>query len=408
MGQPMEGIRILEVAEHTFVPAASAILADWGADVVKIEHVERGDASRGLVSSGMAFFGGDVNIIFEHANRGKRSLALDLTSEEGRAILYRLAATADVFLTNKLPGVRTRLQIDVDDIRAHNESIVYVRGSGYGARGPDSDAGGYDILGFWHRSGHSVSMKSTDMANVPGMPAPAYGDCVGAMTIAGGIAAALVQRARTGEGELVDVSLLAAGMWAMSPGVSLTAQNGPSPERPPARSNMSPFNSLTACYTTSDGKRIALSMLQGFVYWPEVCRRIGREDLIDDPRFTTNEAFIASTAESVAILEEAFAGRTQQEWKAQLHGMAGQWTPVQSTYELLEDPQVEANTYLQKLENAGGHEYTLVSTPVQFGETAAPTRRAPEFNEHGDDILIEDLGMDWDTIIDLKTRGVLS
>jgi crotonobetainyl-CoA:carnitine CoA-transferase CaiB-like acyl-CoA transferase len=408
MSQPMAGIRILEVAEHTFVPAASAILADWGADVVKIEHVERGDASRGLVSTGMSFFGGDVNIIFEHANRGKRSLALDLTSDEGRAILYRLAETADVFLTNKMPSVRAKLHIEPEDIRAHNESIVYVRGSGYGARGPDSDAGGYDILGFWHRAGHSVSMKSSDMKHVPVMPAPAYGDCVGAMTIAGGIAAALVQRERSGKGELVDVSLLAAGMWALSPGVSLTAQNGPSPERPPAKSNMSPYNSLTACYATSDGKWIALSMLQGFVYWPEMCRRIGREDLIDDPRFTTNEAFQASTPESVAILEEAFAARTQAEWKERLHGMAGQWTPVQSIYDLLSDPQVEANGYVQKLENAGGFEYTLVSTPVQFGEEAAPTRRAPEFNEHGDNILVEDLGMDWDTIIDLKTRGVLS
>src|SRR4029434_6872922 len=123
----MRGVRILEVAEHTFVPAASALLADWGAEVVKIEHVERGDAMRGLASSGHAIMGANVHVLLEHSNRGKQSLGLDLTSEEGLDILYRLAATCDVFLTNKLPSVRTKLRIDVDDIRAQNPQIVYAR-----------------------------------------------------------------------------------------------------------------------------------------------------------------------------------------------------------------------------------------------------------------------------------------
>src|SRR6476646_516374 len=133
----MEGVRILEVAEHTFVPAASALLSDWGADVIKIEHVQRGDAMRGLASTGVAMMPTDVHALLEHSNRGKRSLALDLTSPEGLEILYQLAATADVFLTNKLPSVRTKLRIDVQDIRAHNPNIIYVRGTGQGERGPD-------------------------------------------------------------------------------------------------------------------------------------------------------------------------------------------------------------------------------------------------------------------------------
>src|SRR6059036_2077768 len=116
----LQGVRILEVAEHTFVPAASAILADWGAEVIKIEHVERGDAMRGLMSSGIAGFGGAVHVLLEHANRGKKSLALDLADPAGVDILYQLAARCDVFITNKMPGVRERLHIDVDDIRAHN------------------------------------------------------------------------------------------------------------------------------------------------------------------------------------------------------------------------------------------------------------------------------------------------
>src|SRR3954447_19090853 len=158
----LQGVRILEVAEQTFVPAASAILADWGAEVIKIEHVERGDAIRGLAGSGMAMFDTEVLVLAEHSNRGKKSLAVDLTSTEGRDILYRLAATSDVFLTNKLAGVREKLQIDVDDIRAHNPNIVYVRGSGYGARGPEVDAGGYDILGFWYRAGTAIAATPED------------------------------------------------------------------------------------------------------------------------------------------------------------------------------------------------------------------------------------------------------
>src|SRR5215510_14206485 len=181
----MQGVRILEVAEHTFVPAASALLADWGAEVVKIEHVERGDAMRGLASSGLAIMGSNVHVLLEHSNRGKQSLGLDLASEDGLDILYKLAATCDVFLTNKMPSVRTKLSIDVDDIRAHNPSIVYVRGTGQGERGPDADRGSYDSLAYWNRAGIALGCMQLDDEFVPPPPAPAFGDSIGAMTIAG-------------------------------------------------------------------------------------------------------------------------------------------------------------------------------------------------------------------------------
>ena len=204
----MQGVRILEVAEHTFVPAASALLAEWGAEVIKVEHVERGDAMRGLASSGIAVMGTTVHVLLEHSNRGKRSLGLDLTSDDGLDILYRLAATCDVFLTNKLPSVRTKLHIDVDDIRAHNPNIIYVRGTGQGERGPDADRGSYDSLAYWCRSGIAMGMKRPEDEALPSPPAPAFGDSIGAMTIAGGIMGALFHRERTGEATTVDVSLL--------------------------------------------------------------------------------------------------------------------------------------------------------------------------------------------------------
>lgn len=186
----MQGVRIVEVAEHTFVPSASALLADWGADVIKIEHVERGDAMRGLASSGIAVVPKDVHVLFEHSNRGKRSFGLDLTSDEGRGILHRLVATADVFLTNKLPRVRTKLEIDVEDIRKHNPKIIYVRGTGQGERGPESDRGAYDSLAFWSRAGVAAGVMRPEYGHVPVPPAPGFGDSIGGMTIAGGIASA--------------------------------------------------------------------------------------------------------------------------------------------------------------------------------------------------------------------------
>src|SRR6188768_4326822 len=174
MTKILEGVRILEVAEHTFVPAASAALADYGAEVIKVEHVSRGDAMRGLASTGVANLGDGVHALLEHSNRGKKSIALDLTSPEGLDILHKFVATSDVFLTNKLPGVRKKLNVDVDQIREHNPSIIYVRGTGQGERGPDADKGSYDALAFWARSGIALGAQRPEYDLTPVPPAPGF------------------------------------------------------------------------------------------------------------------------------------------------------------------------------------------------------------------------------------------
>jgi crotonobetainyl-CoA:carnitine CoA-transferase CaiB-like acyl-CoA transferase len=189
-------------------------MSDWGAEVIKIEHVERGDAMRGLASSGVVSIAGDVHALLEHSNRGKRSLGLDLTSPEGLDLLYQLVATCDVFLTNKLPATLERLRIDLGDLRAVNPRIIYVRGTSFGVRGPDRNRGGYDMTAFWCRAGSAASVTPADLPGILPQPGPAYGDSMGGMTIAGGIAAALFKRERTGEPSVVDVSLLSTGMWA--------------------------------------------------------------------------------------------------------------------------------------------------------------------------------------------------
>jgi crotonobetainyl-CoA:carnitine CoA-transferase CaiB-like acyl-CoA transferase len=404
MAAVMQGVRILEVAEHTFVPAASALLADLGAEVIKIEHPVRGDAMRGLASSGTVQLGGAVHVLNEHSNRGKQSLGLDLTSGEGVDILYRLAATCDVFLTNKLPSVRTKLKIDVEDIRAHNPAIIYVRGTGQGERGPDADRGSYDSLAYWCRAGISQSLKQYD--NAPGPPGPAFGDSIGAMTIAGGIMGALFHRERTGEATTVDVSLLSTGMWSMGATMALSLQVGqpwaaPSPNQPRA-------NPLVANYRTKDDRFVSLCCLQAGKYWPEACKVIlGRPELARDERFADAAALFANGAEAARLVAEAFADHTLDEWRDRLADFSGQWAVVQDTLEVARDPQTVANGYLMPCTTADGTPFQLVTAPVQYDGEAAPPKRAPDFNEHGDAIL-EGLGVDWDTIVDLKVRGVIA
>ncbi|HEV3282104.1 MAG TPA: CoA transferase [Acidimicrobiales bacterium] len=401
----MQDVRILEVAEHTFVPAASALLADWGAEVIKIEHVERGDAMRGLASTGVMSVPTDVHVLLEHSNRGKQSLALDLTSDEGLGILYQLAETCDVFLTNKLPRVRRKLRIDVEDVRAHNPRIIYVRGTGQGERGPDADKGSYDSLAFWCRSGIAVGVMRTEYGHVPAPPGPGFGDSIGAMTIAGGIMGALFHRERTGEATTVDVSLLGVGLWSMGQALSLSLLLD-KPWMPPARDSVR-ANPLSANYQTKDGRYLAFTCLQAGKYWAPMCDAIGRPELATDPRFADHASLLANGSEAAGILNEAFGQHTLEEWRTKLTDFTGQWAVVQDTLEAASDPQSVANGYVQECETGGGNPFRLAAAPVQYDDQPAAPRRAPEFNEHGDQILAG-LGFDWDTIADLKVRGIIA
>jgi crotonobetainyl-CoA:carnitine CoA-transferase CaiB-like acyl-CoA transferase len=401
----MDGVRILEVAEHTFVPAASALLADWGAEVIKIEHVERGDAMRGLASSGLAMLGTDVHVLLEHSNRGKKSLALDLAADDGIEILYKLAATCDVFLTNKTQSVRRKLRIDLDDVRAHNPSIIYVRGTGQGELGPDADRGSYDVLSYWHRSGTAIGTMPADAEFVPPPPAPAFGDSIGAMTIAGGIMGALFHRERTGEATTVDVSLLGTGMWSMGAAIALSLQLD-MPWRPPP-GGMSTGNPLVAAYRAKDDRFVSLSCLQAFRYWAEFCELMDRPALATDERFASADGLRENAAEATELVREAIAERTADEWRDRLADFSGQWTIVQHTLEAAADPQSIANGYIVDCETSSGTPFKLAGAPVQFGDDLPSTRRSPEFNEHDEEIL-GSIGLDTDAIVDLKVRGVVA
>ena len=401
----LRGVRILEVAEHTFVPAASALLSDWGAEVIKIEHVERGDAMRGLASTGVTAVAGDVHALMEHSNRGKQSLALDLSSPDGLEILYKLAATSDVFLTNKLPGVRRKLKIGVEEIRAHSPAIIYVRGTGQGERGPDADKGSYDSLAFWARAGVAMGAKRPEYDLIPVPPGPGFGDSIGAMTIAGGILGALFYRERTGEASTVDVSLFGTGLWAMGQAVALSLALGVPMAPPPAERLTS--NPISRNYETKDGHILAFTCLQAGKYWPLLCQAVGRPELATDPRFADFESLTANTATAVAILTEVFASAPLDEWRERLATFTGQWAVVQDTLEAASDPQALANGYVQECHTATGTPFRLVAAPVQFDEEPAVPTRAPEFNEHGD-VILAGIGLGQDEIVDLKIRGIVA
>jgi crotonobetainyl-CoA:carnitine CoA-transferase CaiB-like acyl-CoA transferase len=403
----MDGVRVLEVASWTFVPAAGAVLADWGADVIKVEHPVTGDPQRGLVTSGLIGGKGGlaVNFMIEQPNRGKRSVGLDIATDGGRELLYKLAEVSDVFLTNFMPAARRRLQIDVEHIRARNPKIIYARGTGQGTKGPDAEKGGYDGASYWGRGGLGYALTPPTL-EYPVSQRPATGDLPGGMTIAGGIAAALFHRERTGEATVVDISLLGFAAWVLSPDI-VAAGLLNMPMLPVGSGDRKQtFNPIVGAYKTKDDRHLALMMLEADKFWPDLCNHLGRPDLITDERFADAKARLENRVECVTILDEIFATKTLDEWKQVLDTLEGVWAPYQSPRELFDDPQVVANGYLPELETADGTKFQLVANPVQFDETPQDLRPAPEHGQHTEEVMLE-LGLSWDDIAAHKESGAL-
>ncbi len=405
MHDVMSGVRVLEVASWTFVPAAGAVLADWGADVLKIEHPATGDPQRGLITSGLVPGGADIpNFMIEQPNRGKRSVGIDIGTDAGRELLYRLAETADVFLTNFLPGPRARLKIDVEDIRARNPRIIYARGTGQGTRGPDATKGGYDGASYWARGTAGVQLTPGDR-DWPISQTPAFGDLQGAQTIAGGIAAALFHRERTGEAKIVDISLLGTAMWAMSPFI-VAAKLFDMPAGG-TRDRRDMPNPIVNAYRTSDGRFLSLVMLESDRFWADLCEHLGRPDLIADERFVDSRARATNSRACVEALDEVFAQRTLAEWRAALETVKGVWSVYQTPLDVHDDPQVAANGYVLPVSLPGAAKpLGLVANPVQFDETPPTLRPAPGHGEHTDEVLTE-LGLSMDEIIEHKISGAI-
>ncbi|MDD9370100.1 MAG: CoA transferase [Acidimicrobiales bacterium] len=400
----LAGVKVLEVSAWAFVPSAGGVLADWGAEVVKVEP-PAGDPMRGLVNAGIASDG--PSFPWEIWNRGKRSIALDLQSSRAREIVLDLAAEADVFLTSYLPATRVKLGLDIADVQARNPTIVYACGTGFGAQGDEAGKGGYDAISFWSRGGVASAATPPGYGRPVAMPSGAFGDSISGMALAGGVAGALLRRERTGQGAVVDVALLGTAMWAMQMGIVGAAVMGlPVPEDDTsATPPRSPFvlNPLVNTYRTADGRWLSLCMLQLEVYWRGVLESVGRADLIDDPRFAEG-ALASHFDDMVDELDKAFATRTLAEWRVELAKQPGQWDVVQHIAELPDDPQVSANGFVQTVTYPGGQELPLVASPVQFDRTPPSLGPAPGFAADTEDVL-RGLGLDDDAIIDAKLTG---
>ncbi|SDD15292.1 Crotonobetainyl-CoA:carnitine CoA-transferase CaiB [Sphingomonas sp. YR710] len=404
----MEGVRVLEVAQFTFVPAAGAILADWGAEVIKIEHPLRGDTQRGFLNLGGVALDPLRHTLIEHPNRGKRSVGLDISTPEGQEILYELAKQSDVFLTNYLPQVRQKNKFDIEHIRAVNPNIIYARGSALGNKGPERHVGGFDGSCFWARSGIAHTMTPEELDGPLSQAIPAFGDSIGGMFIAGGVSAALFHRERTGEATEIDVSLLSSASWACGALLAQFMETGVLNRNKMPVSGGNPVNPFLGYFRTSDGGTINLCMVSPTGLIRDTFEHVGVPEAADDPRFKDVPSLLANSEAASDVLVAAFAKQSFDYWRKHLKTMKGQWAPVQSLGDLITDDQSVANDMVFEVEAIdGGEPMKLVRGPVQFNGEAQETTRAPQASEHTEIVLME-LGIEWDRIEELKAKGAVA
>jgi crotonobetainyl-CoA:carnitine CoA-transferase CaiB-like acyl-CoA transferase len=397
MSGPMEGIKVVEMGFWVAGPSTAAILADWGASVIKIEP-PTGDPFRGLFGRGPA---GAANPPFELDNRGKRSLALNLESDEGRAIARRLIDDADVFVSNVRPGSLDRLRLDYQTLSASHPRLIYCQVTGYGPDTPDRDRAAYDVGAFWARAGVAAALTSA------GNPLPqqrgGIGDHMTGLGAAGAIAAALFVRERTGKGQRVAISLMRLGAYMLGWDLN-TVLRTKMPIQPYDRFHAP--NPLINSFQAGDGRWFWLLLLQGDRHWPDLLRAVGREDLKDDERFANIMMRFANAEPLVQVLDDEFAKRPLPEWGEIFDREDVWWAPVQTLAEFAEDPAAHANGAFVDVEGPEGP-LSMVATPVDFyGTPWKATTGAPELGQHTEEILLE-LGYEWEQIASLKGDGVI-
>jgi crotonobetainyl-CoA:carnitine CoA-transferase CaiB-like acyl-CoA transferase len=396
----MEGVRVVELGVWVAGPAAGGVLADWGADVVKIEP-PAGDPARTF----QRMLGGDMpnNPVFELDNRSKRSVVIDLQTDEGKALALELIDGADVFVTNIRPGALKRIGLDHDTLLARNPRLVYAIITGYGLEGPDADRAAYDIAAFWARSG--IAHLLTPPGANPPFQRGGMGDHSVGNSCAGAISAALFARERTGKGQLVSTSLLRQGVYTvgfdlnMTLGWGLNASIG-------TREAMG--NPAINNYTAGDGRRFWIVGLEGERHWPPLARAVGHPEWLTDPRFSTQAARAQNARELIALLDEAFATKPLDEWAAVFDTEPDFfWAPVNGPDDILADPQLRAGGGLVEVPDEFGTT-TMVASPADFSGTPwAPRWVAPKLGEHTRSVLAE-LGRTPEQVAELEAAGVVS
>lgn len=407
----LEGIRVVDLTMYVFAPAATAFLADHGAEVIKIEDVG-GDPQRYNIPSpstassqvdSVYFTPCDVPWTFHLVNRGKKSLTLDLRQEEGTEAMHKLIATADVFASNLRNSALNRMRLDYATLSRINPRLIYVHASGYGERGRESERPGYDYSAFWARGGFMAHLGQPE--DDPSMTLPGMGDMISGLVLGGAIGTALYIRERTGKGQKVCLSLLGTALW--QGGLPATNQMV-AEEQYPRLSRRESVNPIWNFYQAKDGKWIQLVCMPSERYWPGFCKAIGREDLRDHPRFDSRDSRRKNNVELIALLDEVFKTKTAEEWWELLDQNDALWAPVQTYGEVVKDPQVLANGYIAEVEHPKYGKVKLVGTPVEFSETPASVERpGPEVGQDNQDLLAQ-LGYSGEQIRTLREKKVIS
>jgi crotonobetainyl-CoA:carnitine CoA-transferase CaiB-like acyl-CoA transferase len=384
MSGAFEGVRVVELAQFVFVPAAGALLADQGAEVIHIEPPGSGDPYRTLrIADGRSTK--SANLSMEQNNRGKKSVGIDLKTKAGREVFLRLIETADVFLTSLRPKAIEALGFGIEALRARNPGLIYVRGNGVGFAGKEINKAGYDASAFWARGGFAHALRPPG-SDAPLRPRSALGDHASAVAVAYGIAAALFKRSRTGEPAVVDISLLASAIWILSSDVVVSQTQ--TPQQMAATGSESRFP-LTRAYRTGDGRFIQLMFLDPERYWGPLCRNIGRHDLLGDVRFASIEKRVDNGAALTIEIAAAIGARDWEQWRPIFEAWDAPWELVQTIHEVAADRQAAANGYLFDVEVSDGSMVKLASGPVGFDGRSGPLerRRAPLLGEHTNEIL---------------------
>lgn len=405
---PLEGIKVVEVSTWILGPSCAAMLGDWGASVIKIENPVTGDPFRWF----MAVAGVDESeapvSLFGLDNRNKRGLTIDLKQPEGREVLYKLVEDADIFISNLPKKARERISLDYESLSALNPRLIYAAASGYGDKGPHADKPGFDATAYWARSGLMSSLAADETQPPVAQPVAGIGDHTSGLALFGGIAMALYNREKTGEGQQVDVSLLGVGTWITGSSVQATLSLGWEEVSKVKKPRHECVNPLVNYYKTKDGKWLYLLSLPDEPYWSPLCKAMDREDLEHDERFKNRENRLASNVELIRILDDIFLEKDLAQWTNRLdaHGLV--WTHIPMNFEeVINDPQMQANDFIVEAEHPSFGPAKIITSPIRLNKIVPPIRKfAPELGENNEEILLE-YGYEWDDIEKLKDKGII-
>ncbi len=401
----LDGVKVVEFGHFLLVPTATAILGDWGADVIKVENFKTGGDPQRFPS---AIEGqpppDDIkpSMWFHYFNRNKRSIGLDLKTDYGKDILYKLVEWADVFTTNFDPRAIASLKADYETLSKINPQIIYCQCSGFGTDGPDKDKPGFDYAAWWARSGMMDRIAEPGAAPRPNRPG--MGDNLCSPGIAGAIAAALYYREKTGVAQKVDLNLYHMAVWGMQYDIGTALHQGVNLNQ---TDRNTVTNALWNCYLAKDGKWIMLVMPQTDRYWPSLCQAIGKPEWVTDERFDSHAKRMDQNLFLIPAFEEIIEGKTSTEWEQVAQQFDLVLGRIQSPLEVASDPQAWENGFFTELEYTPGVKFKAINSPIKFSQTPAEIRTiAPELGGNTEEILVE-LNYPWNKIAAMKDAGAI-